>query len=77
MGDANPEPLDPCAISGSGSVLRGQGAICMPLISELNPCGPNWINPTESNGVETLEIKSGAFLMSFGDACYLIKNVDR
>ena len=46
------EPLDPCAISGSGSVLRGCGASASPLTSELRQVGTNWINPAENNSIE-------------------------
>ena len=47
-------PLDPCAISGSGSVLRGYGASASPLTHELRQVGPNWINPVETNSIEVV-----------------------
>ena len=52
-----PEPLDPCAASVPGSVLRGHGARVRPLIAELRRVDPNWINPVESNSIEVVGIK--------------------
>ena len=48
------EPLDPCAISGSGSVLRGYGAYAYTITHELRQVGPDWINPVETNSIEVV-----------------------